>query len=53
MERISVEGLPAGTTAALEQKALSKKMVKKNGKPNLSEYVRSLIEKATGVTHVR
>lgn len=49
MERISVEKLPKGTTEALEQKAMIKKMTKKNGKPNLSAYLRYLFAKETGV----
>ena len=49
MERIGVEGLASGTSIALEQKAIEKKFLKKNGKPNVSAYIRHLIERATGV----
>lgn len=48
MERISIT-IADGSTAVLEQKALKKKMTKGNGKPNLTQYLRHLIAKDTGV----
>ena len=48
-ERIAVDGLALGTTKALETKATEKKFLKINGKPNVSAYLRAIIEKATGI----
>ena len=48
-EKLSVDNLPVGTSAALEIKASAKKCLKKNGKPNVSLYLRKLIEKETGI----
>lgn len=43
MERISVGDLPDGTTTKTEKTAKLKGFLKKNGKPNLSQYVKHLI----------
>jgi hypothetical protein len=43
-ERITIDGLPKGTTAWIEKQAKADGFVKKTGKPNVSKYMRSVIE---------
>ena len=45
-ERVAIDGLPKGTTEWLERSAKTNGFTKKNGKPNVSDYLRSLIAKA-------
>lgn len=43
-ERITIDGLPKGTTAWVEKQAKLKGFVKKTGKPNVASFMRNVIE---------
>lgn len=43
-EKISIGQLPKGTTAKIKKRAKELYMLKKNGEPHVSEYVRKLID---------
>ncbi len=43
MEKISIGGLPKGSTAKMKKKAKSAKCLKKNGEPHLSAWASKVL----------